>query len=134
MTSFRICQNEINQKLEDIKNLHPALKFIIERESESQLLFLDMEILNVQRQLSSTWYNKSTNTGLIMNFHTIAPKRYNKRSGVSGFVHRIHRACSSNWVNFQDSLEKAKKVLEKKQYPPVFYNPILEDTITRLIN
>ena len=67
-----------------------------------------------------------------MNFHATAPKRY-KRSVVSGFVHRIHRACS-NWINFHDSLEKAKKVLENNQYPPAFYNPIIEDTITRLIN
>ena len=125
-------KNEINQKLEDINNLHPALKFTIERESEGQLPFLDMKILNVQGQLSSTWYNKPTDTGLIMNFHATAPKRY-KRSVVSGFVHRIHRACS-NWVNFHDSLEKAKKVLENNQYPPAFYNPIIEDTITRLIN
>ena len=89
-----------------------------------------MKILNVQGQLSSTWYNKPTDTGLIMNFHATAPKCY-KRSVVSGFVHRIHRACS-NWVNFHDSLEKTKK--ENNQYPPAFYNPIIEDTITRLIN
>ena len=71
-------KNEINQKLEDINNLHPALKFTIERESEGQLPFLDMKILNVQGQLSSTWYNKPTDTGLIMNFHATAPKRYKR--------------------------------------------------------
>ena len=124
--------SEINQKLDDINNLHPSLKFTIERESDGQLPFLDMKILNVQGKLSSTWYNKPTDTGLIMNFHATAPKRY-KRSVVSGFVHRIHRACS-NWMNFHDSVEKAKKVLENNQYPPAFYNPIIEDTITRLIN
>ena len=31
-------------------------------------------------------------------------------------------------------MEKAKKVLDNNQYPSAFYNPIIEDTITRLIN
>ena len=55
---------------------------------------------------------------LLMNFHALAPKRY-KKSVVSGFVHRIFRACSS-WNNFQDGLERAKSILEKNQYPPNF--------------
>ena len=66
-----------------------------------------------------------------MNFHALAPKRY-KRSVVSGFVHRIHRSCS-NWPNFHTSLEKSKQILENNQYPPAFYNPIIEETITGLI-
>ena len=67
-----------------------------------------------------------------MNFHALSPKRY-KRSVVSGFVHRIHRACST-WKNFHESLERAKEVLEKNQYPPLFYNPILEETLTKIHN
>ena len=90
-----------------------------------------MKISNSQGSLSSTWYNKPTDTSLIMNYHAIAPQRY-KRSVVSGFVHRIHRSCS-NWKNFLDSLEKAKKILENNQYPPSFYNPIIEETISRLL-
>ena len=125
-------RDRIDQKLEDINKLHPSLKFTIERESDGQIPFLDMKITNTQGKLSSTWYNKPTDTGLIMNFHAVAPKRY-KRSVVSGFVHRIHRSCS-NWTNFHTSLEKAKKVLENNQYPPAFYNPIIEETISRLIN
>ena len=97
----------IAQKLEQINKLHPALGFTIEREVDGQIAFLDMKISNVQGVLSSTWYNKPTDTGLIMNFHALAPKRY-KRSVVSGFVHRIHRSCS-NWPNFYTSLEKPSR-------------------------
>ena len=66
-----------------------------------------------------------------MNYHSLAPKRY-KRSIVSGFVHRIFRACS-NWLNFHNSLEDAKKILEANQYPPNFYDPIIKDTIESLV-
>ena len=66
-----------------------------------------------------------------MNYHAMAPKRY-KRSVVSGFVHRIHRACSS-WGNFHTSIEKAKRVLEKNQYPPTFYEPIIRQAINDVL-
>ena len=105
-------------KLMEINSLHPNLKFTSEVEQQqsqvpqSRIPFLDMCIMhdNMTGQLSSTWYNKPTDTGLIMNYHALAPKRY-KRSVVSGFVHRIHRACSS-WHYFHESLEKAKRILE----------------------
>ena len=88
-------------------------------------------IHNTNGKLCSTWYNKPTDTGLIMNYHALAPKRY-KRSVVSGFVYRIFNACSS-WKLFNDSLRKAKQVLEKNQYPPSFYDPIIRDSLTNII-
>ena len=93
---------KVEDKLSEINNLHDQLKFTIERGQNigqsRQLPVLDMKILhNLESgKLESTWYSKPTDTGLIMNFHALAPKRY-KRSVVSGFVYRIHRACSS-WL------------------------------------
>ena len=82
-------------------------------------------------KLQSTWYSKPTDTGLILNFHALAPKRY-KRSVVSGFVYRIYRACSS-WALFHDSLEKAKRVLERNQYPPAFYEPLIKQSLENIL-
>ena len=77
---------EIEDKLVEINNLHPNLKFTIEREENKSIPFLDMKILHEDNgKLSSTWYNKPTDTGLIMNYHALAPKKY-KRSVLSGFV------------------------------------------------
>ena len=118
----------IEEKLRRINNLHPSLKFTIERETNGAIPFLGMKIMNIDGTLSSTWYNKPTDTGLIMNFHALAPKRY-KRSVVSGFVHRIHRACS-NWEHFHQSLRRAKQILERNQYPPAFYEPIIHATLS----
>ena len=66
-----------------------------------------------------------------MNYHALAPKRY-KRSVVSGVEHRIHRACST-WQHFHDSLEKAKRILKRNQYPPTFYEPIIKKTLDTII-
>ena len=128
-----IHKNKIEDKLGKINNLHPNLTFTCERQREidQSLSFLDMRIFNSEGKLSSTWFTKPTDTGLIMNFHSLAPKKY-KKSVVSGFVHRIHRACS-DWHLFHQSLEKAKKILEENQYPKCFYEPIISDTLTKII-
>lgn len=54
-----------------INGLHPSLKFTIERENEGRLPFLDMLIIRINNELSSTWYNKPTDTGLVMNYHLL---------------------------------------------------------------
>ena len=55
-----------------------------------------------------------------------------KRSVVSGFIYRIHRACSS-WNLFHESLEKAKRILECNQHPPAFYVPIIKQALDTII-
>ena len=121
-----------NRALHEINLLHPSLKFTIEKEKDGALPMLDMNILNKQGNLSSTWYNKPSATGLIMNYHALAPKKY-KRAVVIGFVHRIYRSCS-NWQNIHDSLEKAKTILKENQYPPKFFDPIIHDTLTNILS
>ena len=102
----------------------------MEREINGELPSLDMKLIHRNRTISSTWYTKPTDTGLIMNFHALAPKRY-KRSVVSGMVHRIYRACSSEeYLN--ESLCRAKVILANNQYPEKFYQPIIDKTLARL--
>ncbi|XP_066916931.1 uncharacterized protein [Clytia hemisphaerica] len=124
--------DKINEKLEEINNLHQSLKFTIEYEKGRSLPFLDMLIQrSPDGDLTSTWYSKETDTGLLMNFHALAPITY-KRSVVAGMVHQIFRACNT-WKNIHQSLEKAKKILENNQYPPAFYDPIIEKCLNSII-
>ena len=122
--------NEITEKLDEINSYHPNLRFTMERENENCIPFLDMKLINAGGKLTSTWYSKSTDTGLTMNFHALAPIKY-KRSVVSGMVYRIHHACST-WKHFHESLRKAKILLENNQYPRSFYDPIIERTISKI--
>ena len=87
-------------------------------------------INHVNDKLSFTCYCKATDTGLIMNYHALAPKCY-KRSVVKGFVHRVYRAYSS-WVNFHDSVEKVQMILQWNKYPQDFYDPIISKTTEKL--
>jgi len=121
----------VEEKLDEINQYHPNLKFTIENEKDGCLPFLDMEIKRSESTLSSTWYSKSTSTGLTMNYHALASVKY-KKSVVSGFVYRIFYACSS-WKDFHISLKKAKRLLENNQYPSSFYEPIINKTLTNIV-
>ena len=101
----------VETKLTEVNGLHQALGFTMEREVDHSISYLEMLVTNTNGILSCTWYTKPTDTGLIMNFHALAPKRY-KRSVVSGFVHRIYRACS-DWKAFHESLEKSQENIEQ---------------------
>ena len=82
-----IDSSDIEAKLRKINSLHPNLTFTVERQKQGKIPFLDMLIsVDEKGKLSSTWYNKPTDTGLVLNYHALAPRRY-KRSVVSGFVH-----------------------------------------------
>ena len=107
------------------------MKFTLEVEAEGKIPFLDLCINHVNDKLSSTWYCKPTHTGQIMNYHILAPKCY-KRSVVAGFVFRVYRACSS-WENIHDSVEKVKMILQRNQYPQNFYDPVISNTIEKLV-
>lgn len=126
-----INRSRVKAKLKEINELHPSLKFTIEEEINGSISFLDMKISRVNGKLSSTWYTKPTDTGLTMNFHSLAPLKY-KRSVVAGLVHRIFRSCST-WNNFHNSLEKAKSLLCNNQYPPAFYEPIIKRTLEKIV-
>ena len=58
-------------KLNEINSYHSSLKFTIESEMDQSLPFLDMKLLGEEQKLSSTWYTKTTDTGLTMNYHAL---------------------------------------------------------------
>lgn len=122
----------INEKLKQINGLHPSLKFTMEIEDNGSLPFLDTLLQrDNEGNITSTWYSKKTDTGLVMNYHALAPEIY-KRSVVCGMVHRIIRACST-WKSIHESLEKAKKILQNNQYPPSFYDPIIAKCVKSIV-
>ena len=81
-----IKESLIENKLSEINSSHPNLKFTLEVEQNGKLPFLDICIEHHENTLSSTWYCKPADTGLILNFHAMAPKRY-KRSVIQGSVY-----------------------------------------------
>lgn len=127
-----IKKNKINETLTKINELDDNLKFTLECEKDASIPFLDMRIIRNNTKLESTWYTKPTDTGLLMNFHALAPLKY-KRSVVVGMIHRISRACSTQ-ENRTESLERARNILIRNQYPKKFIESIISDTLKRIDN
>ena len=126
-----IDKSKIDSHLTLINSIHPMLLFTHESEKEGRLPFLDMEIINNNGSLASKWYRKPTDTGLSLNFHSLAPMKY-KRSVVTSFVYRIFRACSS-WLYFHEGISQAKTILANNQYPESFIDHVIKDTLHKIL-
>ena len=124
-------REEIRDILAVANSLHPCLEFTIEEETEEKIPFLDMLLERTDNRITTSWYSKPTDTGLMMSFRACAPTRY-KKNIIEGTVHRLYNTTSS-WTAFHQGLESAKITWEKNQYPPDFYEPIVADTIGKFL-
>ena len=128
--------DEIDHFLQYRTKLHPNLKFTIEKVNNGTIPFLGILVtIDKNQKLSTEWYAKPTDTGLSLEFRSLAPKRY-KRNTIKGTVHKIHSA-TSNWSSFNETLMRAKDQWEKNQYPPAFYeqpivNEVIENQVTTI--
>ena len=127
-----IKRDGLDTKLCEINNIHSSLSFTVEVEKDGRLPFLDMVLVNQNGHLSSGWYRKPTDTGLTLNFHSLAPLKY-KKSVVIGFVYRIFNSCST-WQLFHEGLEEAKNILMKNQYPLDFIEKIFNVTLMKILS
>ena len=103
--------------LEYANSLHKNLQFTLESPNGSgDLALLDLNInQNEDRKISCHWYQKSTDTGIILNFRSYAPFKH-KRNVIQGTVHRIFNA-TNDWQSFDVALKKNQEIWTENQYP-----------------
>ena len=116
--------------LESVNKLHQNLEFTIERQENGSLPFLDMRVKQIGADVDTTWYRKPTDTGLTLSLRALAPIRY--KNIVQQTLHRVFNA-SSNWHAFTESITEFGCMLEKNQNPPQFYEPIIRETLNKMI-
>ena len=121
-------RDETEQLLEEVNCIHRNLSFTIEVEENGEIPFLDMKIIRQGLRVSTAWHRKPTDTNTCLNYYACAPTRY-KRNTVEGTVHRIFN-CTSSWKLFHEGLSEAKQIWEANQYPPSFYQPIVNEALS----
>ena len=96
--------------LEYAYSLHKNLQFTLETPNGSgDLAVLDLNMnLNENRKISCHWYQKSTDTGIILNFRSCAPLQH-KGNVIQGTVHRIFIANSDS-QSFDVALKKNQEI------------------------
>ena len=100
--------------LEYANSLHKNLQFTLETPNGSgDLAFLDLNInVNEDRKISCRWYQKSIDTGIILNFRSCAPLQH-KKTVTQGTVHKIFNA-NSDWQSFDADLKEKSRDLDRK--------------------
>ena len=115
---------EVDEILEKSNKLHTNLDFTVERLDNGSIPFLDMLVTLQEGKVSTAWYQKLTDSGLILSFRSLAPTIF-KKNVIGGTVHRIFNA-TSNWQNFDDALCRAQKICEKNSTCRSSHNPLYE--------
>ena len=75
------------------------------------------------------WYQKPTDTGIILNFRSCAPLQ--QKNVIQGTVHRVLNA-TSNLLAFDQALEKNKTCWTKNQYPEEWSSEIVKQTLEKI--
>ena len=114
--------------LSTLNNCHPSLSFTMEVEVEGNIPFLGMKIMKKDGRLETEVYNKPTNTGLLLHYHSHVDKRY-KRSLITTMLNRAYR-LSSSWSYFSKECERLKMLFNRLKYPP----RLVDSTISTFID
>ena len=115
---------ELENKVREINKLHNNLIFTTEEEVNGEISFLDMKLTHKpDGNIETEWFRKETDTGLTLNYHALAPTKY-QRSLVINLIHRIYNATST-WKKFDKGMGEAREILDYNQYPSNWYENII---------
>ena len=123
-----------DEYLKFANSLHNNLQFTLEKVNmDGGLAFLDINVnVSSKNNITCHWYQKPTDTGIILNFRSCAPLQH-KKNVIQGTVHRVFNA-TSNWLAFDQALEKNKSCWTKNQYPEEWSSKIVNQTLEKIIS
>ena len=103
---------------------HPNIKFLIEKQINHSIAFLDVFIAGINNQnLTLQTYHKSTYTGILLNFKSFTSFSY-KISLIKCLIDRSLKICN-NWNSFHNDIQNIKSNLIKNAYPPLLIDKVI---------
>ena len=125
MAAFNNKQYSLNF-LDFLNNRHPNIKFMIKKQINHSIAFLDLFISGINNQnFTLQTYHKSTYTGLLLNFKSFTSFSY-KISLIKCLIDRSFKICN-NWNSFHNDIENIKSNLIKNAYPPFFFDKVINN-------
>ena len=91
----------------------------MEKQINSKLSFLDLNIENTSGSFSSSVFRIATFTGLGMNFLSYCPLIY-KINTIKTLLHRAYK-LPSNYLNFTQEVEYLRNLYYNNSYPSDFF-------------
>ena len=106
----------------ELNDIHPALKFTMEEESEGKLPFMDVLVERCDGKLVRSVYRKPTFTGQYVRWDSFAPTDQ-KISVLKSLVSRAKKICSSSRLD--DELKKLKDIFLDNGFPGTVIDRII---------
>ena len=104
--------------LKKLNSLHSNLAFTFEIGGNS-LPFLDTNVDISGTEVSSTIYRKKTDTGVILNYSSMAPREW-KSALIKWFLKRADRICTNDKL-FYDEVNHLRQMFHNNGYPEWFF-------------
>ena len=120
--------HQIDLFLNYLNSQHENIEFTCDKESDSRLPFLD---INVTRgdTFSTSIYRKHTFTGLLSKFSSFCPLKY-KENLISTLVFRGYK-LNSTFESFHKEIEFLKNILKLNGYPLAFIEKLIKKTLNK---
>ena len=105
--------------------MHPSLKFIVEKESNHQLAFLDVFVHKTSTAYLTSVYRKPTFSGLYTRWDSFCPQQ--RRINLIKTL--VHRALMISSKCFLDEIEFIRSTLSKNGYPLSVFDSVVHDVL-----
>ena len=100
---------------------------------EGNLAFLDINVnVSSKSNITCHWYQKPTDTGIILNFRSCAPLQH-KKNVIQGTVDSVFNA-TSNWLALNQAVEKNKTCWIKNKYSEAWSSKKVNQTLEKIIS
>ena len=132
--TFTIMPNlsEANAFLVKLNSCHENLNFTMEIAEQDTISFVGLNITKCGNRLETSVHRKSTNTGLLLHYHSHVDKRY-KRCLLSTMINRAYR-LSSTPNAFSEECDKLRTTFLNLDYPANLINSSFNEFLHNIDN
>ena len=120
-------ESELDRILLLSNTFHPNLTFTEKNSKDGSMPFLDMKLEVKEGKITTSWYQKPTDTGLILRFRALATNRLQEEHRGADFIQDLEVDATSN--KFVEGLDYLDEGLEGKSVSPQFYQPLIRATL-----
>ena len=116
---------------EYLSSKHPNINFSIEKEKDSCLPFLDVNIFRENDKFATNVYRKKIFSGVYTNFKSFILETY-KIGLTKSLLFRCFSLCS-DFIKFHHEIDKLKSILYKNSYPRDLIGKCIKEFLDKVL-
>ena len=124
--------NKANVSLDKLNSCHENLNFTMEIAKQDTISFVGMNITKCGNRLETSVHRKSSNTGLLLHYHSHVDKRY-KRCLLSTMINHAYRPSSTSTA-FSEECDNLRITFLNIDYPVNLINSSINEFLHNIDN